>query len=109
MAGVFKQESADWDTYPFFAQAPLIAFVGLMDEDPALLRFCGAHCRRDGALPDPGAPHFMQDFPGSTWDTRAFPEAHAAAGVAMALDWAGGWFTDSGEHLLRYALTHQGR
>lgn len=96
----------DWDTYPFFSEAPLIAFVGLVDEDKELLRFAAriavatAHCRT-------WAPHFMQDFPGSTWDTRAFPEAHAASGVAMALDWAGGWFTDPGEHLIRYALTHK--
>jgi hypothetical protein len=96
----------DWDTYHFVSEAPVIAFVGLIDEDPEMLRFAAriavaaAHCRS-------WAPHFMQDFPGSTWDTRAFPEAHAAAGVALALDWAGGWFTDAGEHLLRYALTHK--
>lgn len=96
----------DWDTYPFFSEAPVIAFVGLVDEDKEMLRFAAriavatAHCRS-------WAPHFMQDFPGSTWDTRAFPEAHAAAGIALALDWAGGWFTDPGEHLIRYALTHK--
>jgi len=29
----------DWDTYPFFSEAPLIAFVGLVNEDKELLRF----------------------------------------------------------------------
>src|SRR5690606_21255235 len=52
--------------------------------------------------------HFMQDFPGSTWDTRAFSEGKACAGVGLALDWAGCWFTDAGEHLIRYAITHKG-
>ena len=106
MAWAIQARTRDWDTYPFYAMAPLVAFVGLMDEDAEMLRFAAriavsvAHCRT-------WAPHFMQDFPGSTWDTRAFPESHAAAGVAMALDWAGGWFSDAGEHLIRYAITHK--
>ncbi len=101
-----QTRTRDWDTYHFATEAPVIAFVGLIDEDADMLRFAAriavasAHCRS-------WAPHFMQDFPGSTWDTRAFPEAHVGAGVALTLDWAGGWFTDAGEHLIRYALTHK--
>jgi Heparinase II/III-like protein len=96
----------DWDTHPFHRDAPLLAFVGLIDQDPEMSRFAAriavsvAHCRT-------WRPHHMQDFPGSTWDIRAFPEAQIAGGVALALDWAGGWFTDAGEHLLRYAVTHK--
>ena len=96
----------DWDNYPFHLQAPVIALLGLIDEDPQLLRFAAriaiaaCHCKSWG-------PHFMQDFPGSTIDSRANAEAFAAAGIALALDWAGGWFTGAGEHLVRYNITHK--
>lgn len=91
----------------FHVDAPICAFVGLIDRDPACLRFaariaiCLAHTTN-------WAPHFMQSFPGSTWDTRAFPEAFTTAGAALALDWAGGWFTPEGEHLVRYAIATKG-
>ena len=86
--------------------APLIAFVGLIDEDVEMLRFAAriavsvCHSRS-------WRPHHMQDFPGSTWDIRAFPEAQIAGGISLALDWAGGCFTDAGEHLVRYNVTHK--
>lgn len=97
----------DLATRSFHTDAPICAFVGLIDRDPACLRFaariavCLAHA-------DTWAPHFMQEFPGTTWDQRGFPEAFAMAGVALALDWAGAWFTPKGEHLVRHAIATKG-
>ena len=96
----------DWDTYPYHRDAPTIAFVGLIDEDAEMLRFAAriavslCHIRA-------WRPHHMQDFPGSTWDIRAFSESQVAGGLCLALDWAGGCFTDAGEHLVRYNVTHK--
>ena len=101
-----QSRTRDWDTFPYYLQAPLIAFVGLIDQDSELLRFA-ARIAMSTLFTQHWIPHFMQDFPGTSWDTRAFPEAHAAAGVALVLDWAGSLFTDKAEHLMRYTLTHK--
>lgn len=97
----------DLATRSFHTDAPICAFVGLIDRDPVCLRFAAriAVCLAHAGT---WAPHFMQEFPGTTWDQRGFPEAFAMAGVALALDWAGAWFTPKGEHLVRYAIAVKG-
>ncbi len=102
-----QSRERDANTRSFHIDAPVCAFVGLIDKDPACLRFA-ARIAVSLAHTTTWAPHFMQSFPGSTWDTRGFPEAHVTAGVALALDWAGAWFTPQGEHLVRYAIAHKG-
>jgi hypothetical protein len=102
-----QSRERDAKTRSFHIDAPVCAFVGLIDRDPALLRFA-ARIAVSIAHTVNWAPHFMQSFPGSTWDTRAFPEAHVTAGIALALDWAGDWFTPNGEHLVRYAIATKG-
>ena len=97
----------DLATRSFHTDAPICALVGLVDEDPACLRFA-ARIAVSLAHAGTWAPHFMQEFPGTTWDQRGFPEAFAMAGVALALDWAGAWFTPKGEHLVRYAIATKG-
>ncbi len=102
-----QSRERDAGTRSFHIDAPVCAFVGLIDQDPECLRFaarvavCLAHTTT-------WAPHFMQSFPGSTWDTRGFPESHVCTGLALVLDWAGAWFTPSGEHLVRYAIATKG-
>jgi hypothetical protein len=97
----------DLATRSYHADAPICALVGLIDRDAACLRFAAriavslAHHRT-------WAPHFMQEFPGSTWDQRGFPEAFALVGVTLALDWAGPWFTPAGEELVRNAIATKG-
>jgi hypothetical protein len=102
-----QSRERDAKTRSFHTDAPVCAFVGLIDQDPACLRFA-ARIAVSVAHTTSWAPHFMQSFPGSTWDTRGFPEAHATAGIALALDWAGAWFTPQGEHLVRYAIATKG-
>ena len=102
-----QSRERDAKTRSFHTDAPVCAFVGLIDQDPACLRFA-ARIAVSVAHATSWAPHFMQSFPGSTWDTRGFPEAHATAGIALALDWAGAWFTPQGEHLVRYAIATKG-
>lgn len=102
-----QSRERDAKTRSFHIDAPVCAFVGLIDRDPACLRFA-ARIAVAIAHTTHWAPHFMQSFPGSTWDTRAFPEAHVTAGIALALDWAGSWFTPNGEHLVRYAIATKG-
>ena len=97
----------DADTRSFHIDAPVCAFVGLVDRDPECLRFA-ARIAVSLAHTSSWTPHFMQGFPGSTFDTRAFPEAFVTAGLALALDWAGSWFTPNGEHLVRYAIATKG-
>ncbi len=102
-----QSRERDAGTRSFHIDAPVCAFVGLIDQDPACLRFA-ARIAVSVAHTVNWAPHFMQTFPGSTWDTRGFPEAHVTAGIALALDWAGGWFTPKAEHLVRYAIATKG-
>jgi hypothetical protein len=97
----------DLATRSFHTDAPICAFVGLIDQDPACLRFA-ARIAVSLAHADTWAPHFMQEFPGTSWDQRGFPEAFCMAGVALALDWAGAWFTPAGEHLVRNAIATKG-
>jgi len=102
-----QSRERDAKTRSLHIDAPVCAFVGLIDRDPAALRYAARVAVAIAHTPN-WAPHFMQSFPGSTWDTRAFPEAHVTAGIALALDWAGAWFTPNGEHLVRYAIATKG-
>ncbi len=97
----------DLATRSFHTDAPICALVGLVDRDPVMLRFA-ARIVISLAHAGTWAPHFMQEFPGTTWDQRGFPEAFTMAGVALALDWAGAWLTPNGEHLVRYAIATKG-
>lgn len=97
----------DLATRSFHTDAPICAFVGLIDQDPAYLRFA-ARIVMSLAHAGTWAPHFMQEFPGTSWEQRGFPEAFCMAGVALALDWAGAWFTPKGERLVRHAIATKG-
>lgn len=97
----------DLSTRSFHTDAPICALVGLVDEDQACLRFA-ARIAVSLAHSGSWAPHFMQEFPGTTWEQRGFPEAFTMAGAALALDWAGAWFTRKGEDLVRHAIALKG-
>jgi hypothetical protein len=95
------------DYRPFFIDAPICAFVGLVDRDPAISRFA-ARIAMSLAYTDHWHYSFQQGFPGSTWDIRGFPESMVSHAVALAADWAGCWLTPDAEHLLRFAIATKG-
>ncbi len=95
------------DYRPFFIDAPICAFVGMVDRDPAASRFA-ARIAVSLAHTDHWHYTFQQGFPGSTWDIRGFPEAFVTGAVALAMDWAGCWLTADAEHLLRFAIATKG-
>ncbi len=95
------------DYRPFFIDAPICAFVGLVDRDPAASRFA-ARIAMSLAHTDHWHYSFQQGFPGSTWDIRGFPESMVSHAVALAADWAGCWLTPDAEHLLRFAIATRG-
>jgi len=85
----------------------LCAFVGLLDNDPALLRMAvnhalaAAHC-------DIWNPTFMSSMPGSGTDDRAFCEYRTAINVIFAWDWAGSYLTEAGRQVLAQAVSIKG-
>jgi hypothetical protein len=97
----------DLATRSFHTDAPICALVGLIDRDPECLRFA-ARIVMSLAHAGTWAPHFMQEFPGTSWDQRGFPEAFAMAGLVLAFDWAGAWFTPKAEQLVRHAIATKG-
>ncbi|MBN4073929.1 heparinase II/III family protein [bacterium AH-315-E10] len=85
----------------------LCAFVGLLDNDPALMRMAvnhalaAAHC-------DVWHPSFMYSMPGSGTETRAFFEYRTAINSIFAWDWAGSYLTDAGRTVLAQAISIKG-
>ncbi|MEO1237636.1 MAG: heparinase II/III family protein, partial [Planctomycetota bacterium] len=84
-----------------------LGFVGLIDEDPAMLRHAGRflmtllHCR-----------HWCQSAEsrvrGSTWDSRCFLEEMSASTAAILLDWLDPLLTDRAKRLAHVALWDKG-
>ena len=85
----------------------LCAFIGLLDDDPALMRMAvnhalaAAHC-------DVWHPCFAFTMPGSGVDPRAFSEYRNAINVIFAWDWAGAYLTEAGRTLLAQAISMKG-
>lgn len=79
------------------------AFVGLIDNDPQLLRMAlrhalaMAHCEY-------WFPDFIEQFPGSTFEQRAFFDYRYGTNVVFAWDWAGALLTKAGRELLAYTI-----
>lgn len=85
----------------------LCAFVGLIDEDPDLLRIslhhalAAAHCKH-------WCPSFMEIMPGTAWESRAFIAYRVACNLIFAWDWAGSYLTDTGKTVLAQAVAMKG-
>lgn len=85
----------------------LCAFVGLLDDDEALMRtaldhaLAAAHC----GVWD---PTFMSTMPGSGWECRAFYEYRVAINCIWAWDWAGAYLTQAGRELLAQTVSMKG-
>ena len=79
------------------------AFVGLIDNDPTLLRMAANHAM---ALCHCATwqPEFLPTLPGSSWEQRAFYEYRWAHNAIFAWDWAGCCLTEAGKHLLAQCL-----
>ncbi len=97
----------DADLRSFHIDAPTVAFVGLIDEDPALLRFA-ARIAMSTAMCERWCGSFVEHFPGSRWSQRSFMESAASAFLALTLDWAGSWFTGKGEEWIRHCVSTKG-
>lgn len=97
----------EYGNRPYFIDAPVCAFVGLVDGNAEAGRFAARillsilHTERWNYT-------FQQGFPGSSWDIRGFPEAFLTASVAMTADWAGSWLTGKAEDLLRSCVAAKG-
>lgn len=79
-------------------------FVGLIDDDPKLLRMAAnhalalAHC-------DTFAPEFQPTIAGSAWEQRAFYEYRYAQNLIFAWDFAGCCVTPAGHQLFGQAIS----
>jgi len=97
----FKRDSVDRWTPHFIA--PLCALVGLIDQDPELMRYaarCGlamAHC-------DTWVGGFMENFRGSRWHQRSFLESYYAMSCLMVWDCAGTMLAYHGRTVIRHAI-----
>jgi len=87
--------------------ARICAFVGLIDEDPDLLRMAArfalslAHCRY-------WCEGFTGRFPGSRWHHRCFYEYANTVACVFTLDWAGSVLTERGVRLVLHAMGMKG-
>ncbi|MHB9106244.1 MAG: hypothetical protein ACYDCO_04230 [Armatimonadota bacterium] len=85
----------------------LLAFVGLVDDNPAMSRLAArmalsaAHC-------DTWCESVMGVFPGATWHHRSFTEEIYCHGCALVLDWAGAYLTPYGRQIIRDAIAMKG-
>jgi len=85
----------------------LLAFVGLVDDNPAMSRMAArmalsaAHC-------DTWCESIMGVFPGATWHHRSFTEEIYCHGCALVLDWAGAYLTPYGRQMIRDAIAMKG-
>jgi len=85
----------------------LLAFVGLLDDNPAMSRLAArmalsaAHC-------DTWCESIMGVFPGATWHHRSFTEEIYCHGCALVLDWAGAYLTPYGRQIVRDAIAMKG-
>ena len=98
------ENNTQWISWPAMR---LGAFVGLLDNDPALLRMAlnhalaAAHC-------EVWHPTFMSGMAGSSWEGRAFFEYRTAINLVFAWDWAGAYLTPAGRAVLAQALSIKG-
>lgn len=85
----------------------LCAFVGLIDNNEELCRtaldhaLALAHC-------DYWVADFLDTFPGSTWEHRAFYPYRLAVNLIFAWDWAGGLLNKAGVTALAQAVSLKG-
>lgn len=86
----------------------VMAFVGLMEENADMMRMAvrmalsAAHCTRwtEGGV--------MGALDGSPWHHRSFTEEGFCRGVALVLDWAGGWMSRHAKEVLIDAIVMKG-
>jgi hypothetical protein len=92
---------------PYYWDAQLLALVGLINQDPAMIRhalrflMCIIH-----------TPNWCQSaesrLRGSTWDQRCFLEEMATTTVALLSDWLDAALTDRARELIAHTMWDQG-
>ena len=87
--------------------AIVCGFVGLVDENPELLRMSAR-----GMLAMAHAAYwddcFQEHFPGSFFDNRSFTATDYSYACALGLDWAGSVLTDAGRRIILEAISKKG-
>jgi hypothetical protein len=84
-----------------------LAFVGIVENDPEMLRMAArhaiaaAHCEYWFESP-------MDNLPGATWHHRSFTENFFCRSVSLVLDWCGSLLTPFAKQVLRDALALKG-
>ncbi len=90
-----------------YMPAYICAFVGLIDQDEALLRMAARYALAMSHL-DHWCEGVIERFPGSRWTQRCFREAMATEACALVLDWAGAVLTEQGRTVIRHAIATKG-
>lgn len=85
----------------------LCGFIGLLDDDPALLRMALKHALAAAHCQDWSAD-FLCNLPGHTFEHRAFNQYRVATNVVFAWDWAGAHLTKAGHAVLAEAVAMKG-
>ncbi|MCX5661271.1 MAG: heparinase II/III family protein [Planctomycetota bacterium] len=79
------------------------ALVGLIDEDPDLLRMAARHAL-SLAHCEYWFPDFLEAFPGSGFEQRAFFDYRWGTALVYAWDWAGCCVSPAGRELFAHAI-----
>jgi hypothetical protein len=91
----------------YYLEGPLVAFVGLVNEDGAMLRWAARTllCMVHTTFWCQSAESRLR---GSTWDQRCFVEEEMTSAVALMADWLDFMLTDRTRDLIRHAIWGKG-
>jgi len=91
----------------YYLEGPLVAFVGLVNEDEAMLRWAARTllCMVHTTFWCQSAESRLR---GSTWDQRCFVEEEMTSAVALMADWLDFMLTDRTRDLIRNAIWDKG-
>ena len=97
----------DWNRPTFVKKMVQLAFVGLVDENPEMLRMA---CRM--ALSVAHSTYLCESImgvlPGATWHHRSFTEEVVCRALVQVLDWAGGMLSWHGQNIIYDAIIMKG-
>lgn len=97
----------DWSRPTFVKKMVQLAFVGLVDENPEMLRMA---CRM--ALSVAHSTYLCESImgvlPGATWHHRSFTEEVVCRALVQVLDWAGGMLSWHGQNIIYDAIIMKG-
>ncbi len=91
----------------FYSNMATLAFIGLLDQDMAMLHMA---CRKllSVAVTPYWTESIMGRLPGATWHHRSFTEDSLCTSCSLVLDWAGSLLTWHGRNIVYDALMLKG-